>query len=151
MDRTPYAPPAAPVRDLQPEDLGPVPDWAAVLIGLVTNKFLAMVVADELSSFLAAIVTEDEALEVTFALTSDLGLTYCAELFAFWMALRICRSRSFWVVIVLAAISWAITFADRWVLNDHGWPFWYEMALLSVPVLAFISVYVLYRQRASVA
>jgi hypothetical protein len=148
---TPYATPNAPVRDLSPETPGPIPDWIAVMVGLATNKFLGMIVADQISSLFALIVAPGEAAFETASLVIDLALTYSGELFSFWLTLQICRSRSLGAVGILAALSWTITFGDRWILEDYGWPLWYESALLCVAPLALITLYARKHRRNVVA
>jgi hypothetical protein len=149
---TPYAPPKATVRDLPLDPRGPLPNWVAVLVGLITDKILTVLVADELSSSIAVAISSDVDAEHGLAsLIIDLALTFGGELFAFWITLRLCRSRSFRVVSLVAVISWAITLGDRWLLADYGWPFWYEIALLCVTPLAFLSLYGLRRQQDVVA
>jgi hypothetical protein len=32
----------------------------------------------------------------------------------------------------------AVTLANRWFLNDYGWPLWYELTLLSLAPLALL-------------
>lgn len=88
-----------------------------------------------------------EAENEGMTLILDSGFTYGGELLSFWMTLRLCRSRSFRVVSILAALSWAITIGDRWILNDYGWPLWYEITLLCAAPLALLSLYALHRRR----
>jgi len=136
-----YEPPSAPVEDVLPEAPGPIPNWAAVAVGVAVYMFLTMVVAWELAVLLARGVTDDEELADALAEIVDLGLTYGGELFAFWMTLHLCRSRSFVVVSIAAALSWLIMFGDRWVLDEYGFALWYEIALLFTPPLALATLY----------
>ena len=130
------------MKDIGAQAAGPIPDWAAVLVGLVAHVFLTMFLADELSTLFASAITDDEELATTLSLVIDLVFTYGGELCALWMTWHLCRSRSFTVVSVLAALALTIMLVDRWMLGDYGWPLWYEIALLCVPPLALASLYV---------
>jgi hypothetical protein len=146
MEPTPYAPPNARVRDLQPQAGGPLPDWLAVIIGLAANKFLTMLLADELSLVFSETASGEPAFVTRLALILDLVLSFGGELFSFWMTLRLCRSGSLRVVSVLAVLSWILTLGDRWILGSYPWPLWYESALLCVAPSALLSLYVLKRR-----
>ena len=136
-----YEPPSARVGDVSPESPGPVPDWAAVVAGLSVDLFLTHYVVWEFAEGFAYEFTDDEELAGTLSEILDLGFTYGVEVFAFWMTLRMCRSRSFRVVGILAALSWLIMLGDRWLLEDHGFPLWYEISLLFSAPLAFATLY----------
>ena len=136
-----YQPPSAPVADVSPEGPGALPNWAAVVVGLAVDVFLGMFVVWELALFFSVAITDDEDLRDVVSEILDLGFTYGAELFAFWMTLHMCRTRSFRVVSIVAALSWLIMVGDRWVLDDHGFPLWYEIALLFCAPLALATLY----------
>ena len=146
-----YAPPGARVADVLPQAPGPIPDWAAVLVGTAISSFLPMEVVWEVAIFSASVFTEDDELGETSALVVDLGLTYGAELFAFWMTLHLCRSRSLKVVGLTAALCWLIRFVDRWVIGGYDYPLWDEIALLCTIPLAFATLYARARRSRAVA
>jgi hypothetical protein len=141
MEPRRYEPPSAPVADVSPEGPGPLPNWAAVVAGLAVDLFLTMLVVWELALNFASVITDDEELADVLSEILDLGFTYGAELFAFWMTLHMCRSRSFRVVSIVAALSWLTMVGDRWVLDDHGFPLWYEISLLFTVPLALATLY----------
>ena len=136
-----YQPPGAPVADVAPEGPGPIPDWAAVAVGLAVDVFLCMFVVWELALEFASAFTDDEELADVLSEILDLGLNYGAEVFAFWMTLHMSRSRSFRAVSIVAALSWLIMVGDRWMLQDYGFPLWYEISLLFSAPLALATLY----------
>ncbi len=126
------------MRDTAPEPPGPAHDALAVVAGLFLVKFLSIVVAEEIVwTVLALFGTEpgSEAEEMA-ALASDLILTFGFELFGLWAAWRLSRSRRLRVPAIVAGASLALTFVQRWLLSQFGWPLWYECALLVLPAIA---------------
>jgi len=136
-----YQPPRAPVGDVLPESPGPIPDWAAIAVGIAVYWFLTMVVAWEVATSIAEGISGEAELAETLSEILDLGLTYGGELIALWMTLHLCRSRSFAVVSIAAMLFWLIMFVDRWVLEEYGFPEWYEIALLFTVPLALATLY----------
>src|SRR5262245_12090921 len=100
-----YAPPAAPVGDIAPQSPGRLPDWAAVLAGSAVDTGLTMFVAYWVALILSSEITDDEDFQDALLSVFDFGLTYAGRLFAFWMTLHICRSRSLRVVASVAALA----------------------------------------------
>lgn len=48
--------------------------------------------------------------------------------------------RPFWLLLLVAGGTLAITAVNRWLLEDYGWPQWYEFSLLLVKFAAFLWV-----------
>ena len=136
-----YAPPTAKVGDVLPEAPGPLPDWVAVLLGVAVEYFLAVYIANSFAIWIAEGVAGEEEVDSTVSLGLDLVFTYGAELFAFWMTLHICRSRSFWTAAITAALCWLILFAERWVIEESGLALWYEIGLLLSVPLALLTLW----------
>jgi hypothetical protein len=137
-----YAPPRARVGDVLPEAPGPLPDWVAVLLGVAVEYFLAVYVANGFATWIAEGVAGEDEVDATFSLGLDLVFTCGAELCAFWMALHLCRSRSFWIPTLTAALCWLIMFGERWLMEDYGFALWYEIGLLLTVPLALATLYV---------
>lgn len=148
-DPSPYQPPSAPVGDVGPEGPGLVPDSIAVAIGLGVDKFLTMVVAEEIIFIVAEILGADLDGDDQLApfLWLDAALSCGFELFAFWVTLWLCRSRRLRVPAATAVLSLIITLVNRWLLIDYGYPQWYELALLAGPPLAFGLLLLMVRKR----
>ena len=139
---SPYAPPTAAIRDTAPEGPGPLHDALAIVAGVFLIEFLSIVVAEEIVWALVFLLDIPPDSEELAALTLDLAFSFGFTLFGFWAAWRLSRSRRLRVPAIVGAICVAITFANRWVLNDYGWPVWYEVSLLllipaGVAVMAF--------------
>ena len=113
-----------------------------MLLGVAVEYFLAIWVANGFATWIAEGLAGEEDADTTFSLGLDLVFTYGAELFAFWMTLHLCRSRSFWTATITAALCWLIMVGERWVLNASELALWYEIGLLLSGPLALATLYV---------
>lgn len=137
---SPYRAPDAPLRDPGPEPPGPLPDLAAMVIGLALAKFLTMILAEPVVTMAGLFIGVDFEEEMDHALWIDLLLSAGFEVFAFWYAWRLSRSRALRVPVIVGLASLAVTFADRWWLEPSSWPRWYEVGLLAGTLGAVIVV-----------
>ena len=113
-----------------------------MLLGVAVEYFLAVWVANGFATWIAEGLAGEEDVDTVFSLGLDLIFTYGAELFAFWMTLHLCRSRSFWSAVITAVLCWLIMLGERWVINDYELALWYEIGLLLSVPLALGTLYV---------
>ena len=137
---SPYRAPDTPLRDPGPAPPGPLPDLAAMLIGLGLAKFLTMILAEPLVMIAGFFLEVDLEGNIDHSLWIDLFLSAGFEVFAFWCAWRLSRSRTVRVPVLVGLASLAITFADRWWLDPSSWPRWYEVGLLAGTLAAIVVV-----------
>jgi len=118
-----------------------VPDPFAIGIGVIVSKVLTMIVAEDMSVYVADLFRVDlrEGRSLWPFLTLDLVLTVLFEVCALWMTWYLSRSGQFRAPSIAAGLILLITIVWRWVLNDFGWPLWYEiLVLLSVPLALYM-------------
>jgi hypothetical protein len=124
-----------------------MPDALAVAMALVASKILTMYAAEAIVVLVFAILPIDSSSDSPL-LVSDLVLSFGFDYLGIWLAWRWSRSRSFAVPLAVAALSVIGTLIHRWLMNNFGWPLWYELALLALaPMGLAVLRYVNFRVR----